>query len=167
MLDNTVIARIKASPKLLNGTLLAVNHQECSKVIIVFSSSYISIWFMEPFYPYEEILNTIFFFLSYKSWESLLSTGSTYGWQFLYFFFVLVLLDKIVLLIVLIIILIIRSLRTNEQYCLFRLVREDRCISFQYFQYQTSLYMKVPVWMFGLCGMFVDSSCCSIHSAAE
>ncbi len=36
MLDKTVIARIKASPKLLDEMLLVVNHYECSKVIIVF-----------------------------------------------------------------------------------------------------------------------------------
>lgn len=53
--------------------------------------------------------------------------------------------------IVLIIILIMRSCRT-EQYCLSRLV-QDRRSSFQYFPYQTSLYMKEPVRMFGSCGM--------------
>lgn len=42
MLDKTVIARIKTSPKLLDETLLVVNRHECSKVIIMFSSSYIS-----------------------------------------------------------------------------------------------------------------------------
>ncbi len=68
-------------------------------------------------------------------------------------FYVLVLLDKTVLLIVLIIILIIRSCLTNEQYCLSRLVQVDRPSSFQYFPYQTSLYLKEPVRMFGLCGM--------------
>lgn len=42
MLDKTVIARVKASPKLLDETLFVVNHYECSKVIIMYSSSYIS-----------------------------------------------------------------------------------------------------------------------------